>query len=157
MDKILLKYLPMNDVIPMEDEENEEELDPFEGLPKEAFAYSWLDPKEGSEYCGSAQMYLKAIEFYASTVDEKSELIKKCVEEGDIEHYTITVHALKSTSLSIGMESFSKRAKRLELAGKNEDIETIQRDTEDFLSFYQQVKTGLETILEKAKELQEEK
>jgi CheY-like chemotaxis protein len=152
MEKMLVKYLPEDEVVFVEEDDGEPETDPLAGIPTVAFTYPWLDPKEGVEYCGSAEMYLKAIEIFAKGIEGKANLIEKCLSEKDINRYTITVHALKSSSLSIGMESFSQRARSLELAGKSEDMEQIKRDTPGFLAAYRGYKEDLEAILKKAAE-----
>ena len=112
-----------------------------------AFTYPWLNPKEGVEYCGSTEMYMAAIALFVKSADEKAELLEKCINNGDIGLYTITVHAIKSSSLSIGMESFSARAKALELAGKDVDYERLQRDTPEFLGDFRYYKKKLEELL----------
>ena len=129
-----------------------EEVNLYEGIPQEAFECSWLDPKEGVEYCGSGTLFMDALEFFAKATEKNAKLIEKCVEEGDIELYTTKVHSLKSTSLSIGIKDFSARAKQLELAGKSNDIETINRDTPDFLKSYRKIRDDLEAILAKRSE-----
>ncbi|SDB10063.1 hybrid sensor histidine kinase/response regulator [Butyrivibrio sp. INlla16] len=149
MDAVLLKYLPENLISQATGDEAEAE-DPYEGIPEEAFACSWLDPKEGVEYCGSGPMYMDALEFFANATERNANVIEKSLADGDIELYTTKVHALKSSSLSIGMKDFSARAKALELAGKSNDIETIKRDTPDFLKSYREFREDLLAILAKA-------
>ncbi|WP_081674346.1 hybrid sensor histidine kinase/response regulator [Butyrivibrio sp. VCD2006] len=149
MDAVLVKYLPEN-AVELTDGNDAEEEDPYEGIPQEAFELSWLDPKEAVEYCGSGPLFMEALEFFANVTERNAELIEKCVEEGDIELYTTKVHSLKSTSLSVGLKDFSARAKKLELAGKSNDIETIKRDTPDFLKSYRKIRDDLEAILAKA-------
>ena len=149
MDAVLVKYLPEN-AVELADGNDAEEVDPYEGIPQEAFECSWLDAKEGVEYCGSGTMYMEALEFFANATERNANLIEKCVEEGDIELYTTKVHSLKSTSLSVGLKELSAKAKQLELAGKNNDIETINRDTPDLLKSYRKIRDDLEAILAKA-------
>ena len=149
MDDILLKYLPEYAVELTSDNDAEEE-NPYEGIPEEAFNCTWLDPKEGVEYCGSGEIYMQALEIFVNTTEEKAEIIEKCVAEEDIELYTVTLHALKGSSLTIGMKDFSARAKELEFAGKGNDIEMIKRDTPEFLKFYRKTRDDLEAILAKA-------
>lgn len=130
-----------------EDGEEEMQEDPYEGIPAKAFGYPWLDPKEGVEYCGSAEMYMAANGLFVKSVDEKAALLEQCINDGDTGLYTITVHAIKSSSLSIGMEKFCNQARALELAGKDEDLEKIRRDTPDFLQTYLYYKKELESLL----------
>ena len=153
MNATLLKYLPEDAINSLSDsdEDIEEDIeDIYEGIPKEAFNCSWLDPKEGVEYCGSGDAFMQAIELFAGKTEEKAQLIEKCVSEGDIEQYTITLHSLKGSSLFIGMKEFSARAKELEFAGRDNNIEKIKHDTPDFLKSYRKTKEDLEELLAKA-------
>ena len=43
------------------------------------------------------------------------------------------VHALKSTSLMIGAEGFSTKAKALEKASKEENIEFVEKNHDDMM------------------------
>ncbi len=147
MEEMLVKYLPEEEVVFIKNEAQGQVSDPLEGIPPEAFEYPWLDPREGVEYCGDAGMYLKAVEFFAKTIEEKAKQLEDCLAAGDIQLYTVTVHSLKSTSRSIGMASFSERAKELEMAGKNGDVGQLQRDTPGFLKMYRGLKKELEKIL----------
>ena len=51
--------------------------------------------------------------------------------------YAIKVHALKSTSLTIGAEALSAQAKELELAGKRGDVEYIRANHAALMEAYQ--------------------
>lgn len=53
--------------------------------------------------------------------------------------YAVKVHALKSTSLTIGAEELSEQAKALEQAGKKEDIPYIQENHQKLLEMYDNV------------------
>ena len=72
------------------------------------------------------------------------------MSEGDIEQYTITLHSLKGSSLFIGMKEFSARAKELEFAGRDNDIEKIKHDTPAFRKAYRKTKEDLDALLAKA-------
>lgn len=149
MQEMLMKYLPDEEITITESDREASEENPYEGIPKEAFELSWLDPKEGVEYCGSANMYMRALEIFTKGIDDKADLIEKCVKEKDIKLYTINVHALKSTSLTIGAEKFSARARELELAGKRDDWAMIEKETPEFLKAYRALKPDLMKVLEK--------
>ena len=53
--------------------------------------------------------------------------------------YAVKVHALKSTSLTIGATELSELAKQLEQAGKAEDTGYIQTNHPLLLKMYDQV------------------
>lgn len=52
---------------------------------------------------------------------DKSATIEQFFQAKDWENYTITVHALKSTSMTIGAVTLSENAKAQELAAKDGD------------------------------------
>ena len=58
-------------------------------------------------------------------------------QQGDWKTYVLKVHALKSTSLTIGAEELSEQAKALELAGKGGDMAFILENNERMLQLYE--------------------
>ena len=62
--------------------------------------------------------------FHAQSEGKKAEIIA-LYEDANWTDYAIKVHALKSTSLTIGAEALSAQAKELELAGKRGDVDFI--------------------------------
>ncbi|MGN0649319.1 MAG: Hpt domain-containing protein, partial [Oscillospiraceae bacterium] len=59
-------------------------------------------------------------------------------DEKDWKNYVIEVHALKSSALSVGCVKLSELAKRMELAGKSDDIQTIQAENPALIELYEQ-------------------
>ena len=57
---------------------------------------------------------------------EKRAEIAALYESANWTDYAVKVHALKSTSLTIGAEALSAQAKELELAGKRGDADFIR-------------------------------
>ena len=64
---------------------------------------------------------------------EKKSKLQASFDSADRKNYTIFVHALKSTSLSIGGEKCLTAAKELEQAGKMITSETNIRQGEEFI------------------------
>lgn len=60
-------------------------------------------------------------------------------ESGDWAAYAVKVHALKSTSLTIGAKELSDQAKELELAGKSQDEDFIRKNHETLMRTYDTV------------------
>ncbi len=78
-----------------------------------------IDRKLGMEYSeGDADLYQDMLSMFADGYAEKSGLICKAKDEQDWKNYTVLVHALKSTALSIGAKNLSGKARAMELAGK---------------------------------------
>lgn len=70
---------------------------------------------------------------------EKREEIVSLYESANWTDYAIKVHALKSTSLTIGAEALSAQAKELELAGKRGDADYIQEHHDGLLRAYDEL------------------
>lgn len=62
--------------------------------------------------------------------------MKQFYEEEDWENYRITVHALKSTSLTIGASELSEQAKGLELAVKGADMDYVRAHHTEVIEKY---------------------
>ncbi|MCH5188378.1 MAG: response regulator, partial [Oscillospiraceae bacterium] len=87
--------------------------------PRQPQKSELLDIATGLSYMGgSEEIYKDALSLYVKTGDEKLALIARLFEQEDWKNYVIEVHALKSTSLSIGAARLSELAKALEAAGK---------------------------------------
>ena len=88
------------------------------------------------KFCGSKESFVKAIGNFRNALPDRAAEIEDAFDREDWEFYTIKVHALKSSARIIGAAELSKKAEALEEAGKNNDIDTIKRDTEELLGLY---------------------
>ena len=87
-----------------------------------------FDPDKGLMYTGgNFDAYREILKMYAKKGPEKRTFIDDLFEKKDWKNYVIEVHALKSTSLSIGAVKLSELAKELELAGKAGSYGTIEK------------------------------
>lgn len=103
-----------------------------------------FSPQKGLSYvAGDEDVYNEILAVYAKNGTELLQRIKALFENKDIKNYTIEVHALKSTSLSIGAEPLSLLAKELEAAGKAGNTDIISEKNDKLLSMYSEV---LETV-----------
>jgi signal transduction histidine kinase/CheY-like chemotaxis protein len=75
---------------------------------------------------GTREGYIGVLELYCRDAGERLEVLGEAPDESGLEFFTTQVHALKSASASIGADSLSEMASRLETAGKNGDIEAIR-------------------------------
>ncbi|SEL37154.1 PAS domain S-box-containing protein [Butyrivibrio sp. ob235] len=144
MERMMCKYLPDDSVFMIGDEVNDE----TSKLPKIAFDYPELDPAKGIEYCGDAEDYIYALETYEMSVDAKAEQIENNLKDNDMDAYVLNVHSLKSTSSAIGAVSMFEKAKALEMAGKDKDFATIQRDTPFLIKEYKELKAIIHRIIQ---------
>lgn len=113
----------------------EQPFNPFDVLSEVG-----INSKLGLDYCcGDENFYLEMLRMFYDQGAEKREEISALYEEGNWEDYAVKVHALKSTSLTIGAEYLSEQAKALEQAGKKEDIAYIRRNHADLLRMHEEV------------------
>ena len=79
----------------------------------------YINTELGLQYCmNSMEFYKEMLEMYCDEYEDRAAKLTEALKAEDWEIYTVTVHALKSTSLNIGGEQISKAAKELEAAGK---------------------------------------
>ena len=88
---------------------------------------------------GDRDAYKDILGVYVRKSSEKLEQIKELFEKNDWKNYVIEVHALKSSSLTIGAKQLSELAKELELAGKGGDYRLIMEKNGDMLEMYSKV------------------
>lgn len=99
-----------------------------------------FDPELGMSYMGGdEEIYVEVLQMYIETSEEKLPLIETLYKEENWKNYIVEVHALKSTSLTIGAQILSEAAKELEFAGKGENYELIHEKTASVLELYKKV------------------
>lgn len=83
----------------------------------------------GLKYSGeNEQAYRKMLEIYRELGSSTLEKLEHFYSDGDLGNYEILIHSLKSTSLGIGAEALSSKAKALESAAKDNDTEFVQKN-----------------------------
>ncbi len=91
----------------------------------------------GLDYCcGEEDFYMEMLQMFYSQAAEKRAEIISLYEAANWPDYTVKVHALKSTSLTIGAERLAGQAKLLDQAGKKGNIEYIRQNHPKLLSLY---------------------
>ncbi|MCR5487237.1 MAG: response regulator [Lachnospiraceae bacterium] len=137
LEKTLRKYLPEEKLLPVGEGGAEDAGEPEESrIPAWLWEIPELDVKQGVLFCGSEESFLEVLSIYHQTAKEKADEIESLMAAGDVENYSIKVHALKSSSRTIGAMELSAMAERLEKAGKEGDKTTINRDTGELLIRY---------------------
>ena len=140
LEELLLKYLP-DDKIEMKEED--EEIEEETAIPENLLPLTesgLIDVRAGIQNSGDADSYLSMLKIYYDSVDEKYDEINGYYMSGDIENYTIKVHALKSSSRIIGATAFSEKAQLMEDAGKRSDTRYIDDHHEELMSEYKDYK-----------------
>ena len=113
MEQMLMKYLPAEKLL----SPTQEEKSPPE--EKSAATSDLINVEMGLEYsAGMSDLYKDFLLKFAELKPDKMQKLQATFEAQDWKNYTIFVHSLKSTALSIGGEKTSAAAKALEMSGK---------------------------------------
>ena len=89
------------------------------GPPPDAKGDVWdIDYKEGLDTCGDVDTYNVVVDAYLEIQDENAEKLERFLRTDDWENYRIIVHALKSSSLTIGAKNFAGFSMSVENATK---------------------------------------
>ena len=114
------------------------------GLPIGQLEQAGINVDLGLDYCaGDEDFYLEMLRMFRAQSPEKRAEIVSLYESANWKDYAVKVHALKSTSLTIGAEAFSAQAKELELAGKRGDVDFIHARHDALLSAYDKLCEGI--------------
>ena len=151
LERVLRRNLPQNKIIDLEDEPKENvSEEQYEGL-----SFGDLNVRRGVAFCGGWTNYLDVLRMTVY-VNHNLEKIETFFEEQDWKNYTILVHSIKSSSMNIGAEALSELAKKLEAAGKKEDISYILENHAEMTAEYRRVVQVIKEGLPKPEEQDEE-
>ena len=107
-----------------------------------------VDTDTGLLYCqGDEEFYISMLESFVEESADKKRDLDKFLKDEDLKNYAITVHSVKSTSKMIGIMELSDKAKALEEAAKNDDMDTVSNGMDDLMNEYDKVITNLENVL----------
>ncbi len=130
LEKMLRRYITESK---LSSGTSEKPASPPEAAAEKKEAGSCINRKTGMRYCADDEdMYREMLEVFAESYDETLANITESLASEDWKNYTIYVHGLKSSALTIGAESLSAAAKELEFAGK--DIKA-GNNTEEKIAF----------------------
>lgn len=107
-------------------------------LPYDLLTQAGVNVELGLNYCsGDEEFYREMLRmFCAQSMDKRAEIVS-LYETANWADYAVKVHALKSTSLTIGAETLSAQAKELELAGKRGDIDYVREHHSALMGAYE--------------------
>ncbi|MBR0133205.1 MAG: response regulator [Lachnospiraceae bacterium] len=136
LEEILRTYLPEELI-----KEGSTEDAPAE-KPKglDYFRSLGLDVEEGVSYAaGDEDFYLEMLKEYARSTDGKCDELEGYYNNEDWKNYKIQIHAIKSTSKTIGAEELSGAAKALEVASGNSDVDFMKKHHHEFLGKFKKL------------------
>ncbi len=135
LDRVIKNWLPKEYLLPPTEEKNKASNSGANIKDGEHILMSL-----GIKYAGgNEEAYYEILDMYVRKGGEKKDLINQYCKEKDWKNYIIEVHALKSTSQSIGAGKLSELAKRLELAGKSGDYSVIEAENAELSKLYELV------------------
>jgi FOG: CheY-like receiver len=102
-----------------------------------------IDEQAGLKNCGSEDGYISVLSVFHQTAKNKADEIEMLLRQGDMDQFTIKVHALKSSARIIGAMGLSELAAKLEDAGKNKDKAFIDDNTDMLLEKYRSLNDAL--------------
>ena len=141
-----LKKFLSKDLVKVVHEREEKTCNPAETvsvMPQVALT-DMLDMATGLAYCmNDKKFYKEMLDEYVKS--EKTAELKEYFENGDLEYYRITVHAVKSTSLTIGAIKVYEDAKALEMACKEGNLDFVKQNHEAFMEEYKSLVRGFQS------------
>ena len=138
LEKMLLKHLPKDKIIKINEAEDNISDEPTDDFTK--LEDNGINVEAGLGYSQNDKvLYRTLLSEYIVSSDEKISAIKTFCASQDWQQYGIVVHALKSSSRMIGATKLSELCAQLETASDNNEIDTIQNGTSALLELYGEV------------------
>lgn len=105
----------------------------------------YIDKKRGMIYCdGEEEFYREMVQLYYEQGQSYTTKLWQYYEQKDWKNLQIILHAIKSTSMTIGAQYMLQKAKELEAAVKNGNAQDLSAEYEIFFGDYQKMLDKLE-------------
>ena len=109
----------------------------YENIMEDVSDLLMFDHNVAMEYCGGDEEIFKQIlSMYMEQSKEYTDKMEEYFNSHDWENYRIVVHAIKSTSKTIGAVAFSDLSASMEMAAKNKDEESLLERHSYFIQQY---------------------
>lgn len=102
-----------------------------------------VDIYAGIKNAGSEKLLASLMQDFYCMIDSKLQEITEFFEEGNLQRFTIEVHAMKSAARLIGALDLSDKFRRLEESGKAGDMVALRHATPKVLKQYSDMKSIL--------------
>ena len=123
---------------------------------KVALKFPYLDVNSSRGFCSDNEnFYLEVLESYVN--HQQVEELEKFYDAKDLENYLIQIHALKSTSKSIGAMHLSEHARALEIAAREKDMDYIKKNHICVMAEYKELLERISATLDQQEIKVEEK
>jgi len=105
---------------------------------------------------GNMEVYTSILETYYKETNSKINDLYETIKNKDIQLFITYIHGLKSSSGSIGAEEISNLAKRLEFAGKGNDLEYINNHIDEFADKTLRILENIDIFIKKKNHKEEQ-
>ena len=151
LEKMLIAYLPDSKVVINKNSKNGADADTSskKTLPGEydLLSNAGIDSAAGMRFCNNDwDFYTTILKDYVLSFNERSVDLQRFYESKDFKNYGIVVHALKSTSKTIGATDLSKKAELLEKASYEADSDYISKEHDTMEHVYKEVKDAIISV-----------
>ncbi|MBR4145101.1 MAG: response regulator [Lachnospiraceae bacterium] len=107
-----------------------------------------LNVKQGLGYATNDKVfYLEIVRDFSNAFEKSKNALMEAYRNKDLKNYEIRVHALKSTSKTIGALELSEKAKTLEYAAKEGNTALLEAENDGMLKAYEELVKNIEEIL----------
>lgn len=152
------RFLPQVLVVDANDDEPVSKMAEQKALEwnKIAEKFPYLDVNIAKGFCSDdINFYLEVLESYV--IHQQVEVLEKSFANKDLDAYLVQIHALKSTSKSIGAMHMSEHARALEIAAKEKDMDYIRKNHVCVMAEYKELLERVSATLDQQDERQGEK
>ncbi len=149
LEELLMKYLPADKVEAVRDDDTL--LPPSDAPEADVFAPLYkagIDPQAGLAYCrGDKGLYLSVLAQFESEARDKTNALHRLLSAEDWPGYATAVHALKSSSKTVGASQLSERAEEMEKSANEGDAAAIRRGHAALSDMYVSVAAAIRSVV----------
>lgn len=151
LERMLMQHLPAEKITVVQARDADATKRASTCAAEEDFAAlrtSGVDPAVGLRYCeNDEELYRALLQEYAQSASHKAQEIEQYFDARDWENYAIAVHALKSSSKTIGAQSLFEVAKRLEAAADAGREDVIVAEHGAMISLYERISAAIRSVV----------
>lgn len=157
LEKVLIKFLPEEYICMKESVEpkiKQQKMDEKLWYKRLCSVLTDFDVKIGLEHCNNDYTsYLNLLRVIYNDSYQQVSNLRNLVNNGDIDNFRISVHALKSVTASAGDMRLSFICEENENAAKINDLTYINNHIETLISEYESFLNQIDTILQRESEM----
>lgn len=147
--QVVRQFIPEELILDSKEQERGNKIGEQKALAWKAVAtkFSFLDVMSTKGFCSdNVNFYLEILESYVEHPQVRE--IQQFYEEKDLDNYLVQIHALKSTSKTIGAIHLSALTKELEAAASKKDWEYIKKNHACVMAEYKELLEKVSAILQ---------